>query len=107
MESKLFKGSEYYCKIHSKHSDYIVPSTTYNYKNIKNAKLFTLKQFCINNTIAIEHCKKKCDFLEAIRDFFAERVLSPTSILNIFILSILLYLFIIILNNLYILGSNK
>ena len=75
--SKLFKGSEYYCKVHSKHSDYIVPSATYNYKNIKNAKLFTLKQFCINNTIAIEHCKKKCDFLEAIRDFFAERVLSP------------------------------
>ena len=73
--SKFFKGSDYYCKIHSKYTDYVVPSCTYNYNNIKKGKLFTLKQFCINNEISIEQCKKKCDFLTAIQIFFKERVL--------------------------------
>ena len=73
--AKFFINSEYYCKIHCRHSGYITPSAEYNYNGIKKAKLFTLKQFCEKNEIPSDDCSKKCDFLEVIRVFFKERVL--------------------------------
>ena len=79
---KYFKGDNYYCKIHSKKSNYIVPSGSYNLKQIRKSKVGSVKEFCNREQIDISSFKKKSDFIKSIEIFFEKKILNKVEPIN-------------------------
>ena len=81
-EVKYFKGDKNYCKIHSKKSNYIVPSGSYNLKQIRKHKVNTIKDFCEREAIDISSFKKKSDYIKSIEIFFENKILDKVEPIN-------------------------
>jgi len=65
-KTKYFKDSNYYCKIHAKHSPYNIPSIKNTLPKIKKLKLIDIKKYCKDNNIDVFECKLKNDYITKI-----------------------------------------
>ena len=79
---KYYKGENYYCKIHSKKSNFIVPSGSYNLKQLRKHKVNTIKEFCARENIDISSFKRKSDYIKSIEIFFEKKILDKIVPIN-------------------------
>lgn len=79
---KYFKNDNYYCKIHSKKSNYIVPSGSYNLKQLRKHKVGVIKDFCNRENIDISTFKRKSDYIKSVELFFENNILNKVEPIN-------------------------
>ena len=64
--SKFHKHGKYYCKIHAKNKQSLIPTNEMKYIKLKNKKVKFLRQFCKERNYNIKKKPKKKDYLDAI-----------------------------------------
>ena len=64
-----------YCNIHSKKSNYIIPTNQNNINVIKKYKILELKKYCVEKCINIDNNDKKKDIIQKIKIFHNKQYL--------------------------------
>ena len=65
-DSKYFKNGNYYCKIHAKKENLLIPTSDLKLKNIKKKKLHELKSIAIKRGYNMPKNSKKPEYIERI-----------------------------------------
>lgn len=67
-QAKFFKMNNYYCRQHSKNSEYKIPDPKINTNNLKKQNMKTLTQYAQDNQIALEKNTGKMDLIKIVEE---------------------------------------
>ena len=67
-DSKYFKNDEYYCKIHAKKGNFLLPTSNFKIKSVMKKKLYELKSIAIEKGYDMPKKSKKEDYINKIKE---------------------------------------
>ena len=81
-QAKYYYDTNYYCKVHAKKSNYIIPKKHLQKTYIAKQKLNEIKNMCANYELDISGCRVKKDYIDLIQNFLQTRVFKPVEQTN-------------------------
>ncbi len=75
-ESKYYKGENYYCKLHAKKTNYLIPTSNLKIKNLKKMKVHELKTISIERNYDIEKNSKKQNYIDKVLEDLSNNYLN-------------------------------
>lgn len=76
--AKFQKNNQYFCKRHSKKSNYLLPDNDWTSGKLRNKKLKELQDFCMSKLILCDgKTKKRGDYIDAIQNYITQKYLDP------------------------------
>ena len=75
--SKFFKNNEYYCKLHAKNKNFLVPTSNTNKTKLNKMKIADLKNIIKKRNIDTENNNKKTNIIDFILKDISENYFEP------------------------------
>ena len=81
-QSKYYYDTNYYCKVHAKKSNFLLPKKHLQNTYISKQMVHDVKQLCLSFNLYVSGCRVKKDYVELAQTYLRTRVLKPVEQTN-------------------------